>query len=89
MFSGLIAYGVQKNLEGKLGKHSWEWYYIIEGCLTIFWGLLVATFLPKLPETVAKRGSWLFPSEPEHAMVMHRTVRGESFRRRPARGQWR
>lgn len=84
MFSGLIAYGVQKNLNGNLGMPSWEWYFIIEGSVTIVWGLLVAGFLPKLPETVAKRGSWLFRSEQEHSMIMHRTVKGESFRRRPA-----
>ncbi|KAJ9617685.1 hypothetical protein H2204_013560 [Knufia peltigerae] len=78
MFSGLIAYGTQRNLEGKLGKYSWEWYYIIEGCLTIFWGLLVVALLPKVPELVGKRGSWLFRSEAERSMVMQRTIRANN-----------
>lgn len=74
--SGLIAYGVDRNLDGKLGKTSWEWFFIIEGTLTVAWGLIVLGLLPKLPETVAKRGSWLFRSEEEHAVLLRRTVQG-------------
>jgi MFS family permease len=75
--SGLIAYGVDRNLDGDLGKTSWEWFFIIEGVLTIAWGLLVFCLIPKLPETVAKRGSWLFRSEEEHAILLQRTVQGK------------
>ncbi|KIW19928.1 hypothetical protein PV08_00503 [Exophiala spinifera] len=77
-FSGLIAYGVDKNLDGTLGKTSWEWFFIIEGVLTIFWGLLVFILLPSLPETVAKRGSWLFRTEAEHTILMRRTIQANN-----------
>lgn len=72
--SGLIAYGVQRNLDGKLGKESWEWYFLIEGVLTVAWGILVICLLPKLPETVAKRGSVLFRAPQEHALILQRTA---------------
>lgn len=75
-FSSLIAYGVDKSLDGDLGKAKWEWYFIIEGSLTIFWGLLVFTFLPRLPEVIAKSGSSLFRSVAEHAVLMQRTING-------------
>lgn len=74
--SGLIAYGVDRNLDGSLGRLSWEWFFIIEGVLTISWGILVLFLIPKLPETVAKRGSWLFCTEEEHAILLRRTVQG-------------
>lgn len=72
--SGLIAYGVQRNLDGHLGRASWEWFFLIEGVLTIFWGILVISFLPKLPETVAKRGSILFRDPQEHALILTRAA---------------
>ena len=72
--SGLIAYGVQRNLDDVLGKTSWEWFFLIEGVLTIAWGLMVICLLPKLPETVAKRGSFLFRDPQEHALILERTA---------------
>ncbi|KAJ9610477.1 hypothetical protein H2200_005254 [Cladophialophora chaetospira] len=72
--SGLFAYGVQRNLDGDLGKTSWEWYFLIEGILTILWGIMVICLLPKLPETVAKRGSILFRDPQEHALILERTA---------------
>jgi O-methyltransferase involved in polyketide biosynthesis len=65
-------------LDGRLGRASWEWFFLIEGVLTIFWGLLVATFLPKLPETVAKRGSIIFRDPQEHALILERTAAGRN-----------
>ncbi len=70
----MIAYGVQRNLDGDLGKTSWEWFFLIEGILTIAWGILVICLLPKLPETVAKRGSILFRDPQEHALILQRTA---------------
>jgi hypothetical protein len=71
--SGLIAYGVERNLDGSLGKSAWEWFFLIEGVLTIAWGILVVSFMPKLPETVAKRGSIIFRDPREHQLILQRT----------------
>lgn len=72
--SGLIAYGVDQNLDGRLGRTSWEWFFLIEGILTIAWGLLVFSILPKLPETVAKRGSIIFKNKAEQDLILQRTT---------------
>ncbi|KAL6246868.1 hypothetical protein RBB50_006175 [Rhinocladiella similis] len=72
--SGLIAYGVQRNLDNKLGRTSWEWFFLIEGVLTMAWGILVLCFLPKLPETVAHKGSILFRDQQERQLILDRTI---------------
>lgn len=75
-FSGLIAYSVQKNLDGDRGLASWQWLFIVEGVPTIAWGVLVFITLPPRPETVAKEGSWLFPGKIEKELILERTVAG-------------
>lgn len=30
-FSGLIAYGIEKNIDGAEGLAAWKWIFIIEG----------------------------------------------------------
>lgn len=70
--SGLIAYGVGKDLEGASNKTSWEWLFIIEGVCTIGFGLVVVLMLPGLPEKVAETGSWLFPHEKERQAILSR-----------------
>lgn len=61
MFAGLIAYGVQKDLEGAGGWHSWKWLFLIEGVAAIGLGLIIALILPGFPDKI--RRSWLFSSE--------------------------
>lgn len=75
-FSGLIAYGIQKNLEGKSGIKSWQWLFIIEGVLTIALGLLIVALLPALPDTVAAKGSWIFPHQGQRSIISHRMRQG-------------
>ena len=72
--SGLIAYGVDQNLDGKLGRKSWEWFFLIEGVLTVAWGLVVLVLLPKLPESVAQEGSILFREQEERDLILRRTT---------------
>ena len=72
-FSGLIAYGSQKNLEGSHGNKSWQWLFIIEGVISVGWGILTLLVLPKNPETVAKNGSWLFRGQRERELILERT----------------
>lgn len=49
VFAGLIAYGVQKDLEDVGGRRSWRWLFLIEGVVAIGIGLLNATILPTFP----------------------------------------
>lgn len=50
-FNGLVAYGVQHNLEGKNGWHAWRWIFFIEGILPIGWAFIIFALLPPTPET--------------------------------------
>ncbi|KAH8820252.1 major facilitator superfamily domain-containing protein [Xylogone sp. PMI_703] len=59
-FSGLIAYGVQKNLDGVHGRHAWQWLYIVEGVPAIGLGVIIFFLLPSFPDIIAKKGSRYF-----------------------------
>ena len=37
---GPAAGGLQY-LEGKSGLHGWQWLFIIEGCITVLWGIAI------------------------------------------------
>lgn len=67
--SGIIAYGTGKNLQGTAGISAWKWLFVIEGVVTIAWGLVAAAFLPALPENVTEKGSFLFPHERERQII--------------------
>lgn len=69
-FSGLITYGVQKNLGGTSGRHSWQWLFIIEGSLALGVGLVIWVLMPKSPEKIKKH--WLFGKE-EIDYAVHRS----------------
>ncbi|KAJ9603715.1 hypothetical protein H2200_011901 [Cladophialophora chaetospira] len=67
-FSGLIAYGVGKNLTlERTGKEPWRWLFIIEGALAMVVGLAIVLLLPPFPDKI-KAKHWLFkPAEIEIA----------------------
>ena len=58
MFAGLIAYGVQKDLDGSHGWYSWKWLFLIEGVAAVGLGLVYILLLPGFPDKIKK--SWLF-----------------------------
>ncbi len=50
VFSGLIAYGVQRGLEDTDGRSSWQWLFLIEGVIAVAIGLANAALLPSFPD---------------------------------------
>jgi cyanate permease len=58
VFSGLIAYGVQLDLEGAHGWASWKWLFLIEGVIAIAIGLCNSAFLPSFPASYQR---WACP----------------------------
>ncbi|OCF45725.1 nicotinamide mononucleotide permease [Kwoniella heveanensis CBS 569] len=68
-FSGLIAAGIQKGLDGKLGYESWRWLFIIEGAVTGLVALVSVFILPDYPATTR----WL--STREKAVAVYRMER--------------
>ncbi|KAH8698862.1 major facilitator superfamily domain-containing protein [Talaromyces proteolyticus] len=72
--NGILAYGIDKNLNNVSGKAAWEWLFLIEGVCSVFWGVIVFFILPRLPERVAEKGSLLFRREEEQAIILQRTI---------------
>jgi MFS family permease len=72
-FSGLIAYSVDKNLDGVAGRASWRWLFIIEGTPALAIGILIFFALPNFPEIEKAKGSWLFTEE-ELDLAVRRTI---------------
>jgi sugar phosphate permease len=58
-FGGLIAAGVFKGMEDVQGIRAWRWLFIIEGCITIFFGFCALFFLPDRPSNTI----WLSETE--------------------------
>jgi MFS family permease len=63
-FSGLIAAGITKNMDGTAGLRAWRWLFIIEGCVTIAIAFGAIFVLPNFPRTTP----WLSPEEKELAV---------------------
>lgn len=76
--SGVISYGVGKDLTHTAGKRSWEWLFLIEGVCTVGFALILLCLLPGMPDTVADKGHWMFRSRTERDLIMERYTAGES-----------
>ncbi|BAE62166.1 unnamed protein product [Aspergillus oryzae RIB40] len=50
-FGNQIAAGILNGLSGKRGLAAWQWLYVIEGSITMFFGIIVLFFLPEFPQT--------------------------------------
>ncbi len=62
-FSGLISYGIQRNLDGVLGKHAWQWLFIIQGVAGIAVGIASWILLPPPPDQIKGGKHWIFTKE--------------------------
>ncbi|KAJ7611771.1 major facilitator superfamily domain-containing protein [Roridomyces roridus] len=66
-FGGILAYGIIQ-LNGQHGHSGWQWIFIIEGVITVFFGLLSFFLLPASPATAR------FLNEEERAYVNAKLV---------------
>jgi MFS family permease len=72
-FSGLIAYGVLKNLtHERTGRDPWRWLFIIEGSMAMGVGILAWIFLPRFPDQMKDGKHWLFNKD-EIALAAERS----------------
>ncbi|PVH92544.1 MFS general substrate transporter [Periconia macrospinosa] len=53
-FSGLLAYAIQKNLDGHNGWRAWRWIFLVEGILPVGWSVVIALFLPPTPNSIRR-----------------------------------
>lgn len=69
---GLIAYGIEKNVQNAHGIRSWQWLFIVEGVPTIAVGVVIMAILPGYPDKVVAKGHFLF-SRSENELLLART----------------
>ncbi|KAF5007386.1 hypothetical protein FDECE_6272 [Fusarium decemcellulare] len=62
-FGGLIAAGILANMEDSAGIRAWRWLFIIEGAITVFFGIAALFILPDYPNST----SWISEREKEIA----------------------
>jgi hypothetical protein len=67
-FNGLIAYGIVSDYSHKAPFEAWQWLFLIEGIMSIGYGVLVLIFLPPVPEKL----KWGFTKD-EKRMAVIRT----------------
>ena len=51
-FNGLISFGIVTDYQHKPPFQPWQWLFLVEGCMSIGFGILVIVFLPPVPEKV-------------------------------------
>ncbi|KAK8061806.1 hypothetical protein PG994_008172 [Apiospora phragmitis] len=73
-FSGLLAYAIQKDLDGRNGWRAWRWIFLIEGVLPVGWSVIILLLLPSTPNSIRRGFS---PAEKtlllERAALAHNT----------------
>ena len=67
-FNGLIAFGIVTNYQNKPPFKPWQWLFLVEGVLSIGYGVVVLILLPPVPEKVR----WGFTKD-EKRMAVIRT----------------
>lgn len=65
-FNGLVAYAIVKHVGNRPPFSAWQWILLIEGVITLGWGLIVLVVLPPVPERVR----WGFTKEEKRLLVI-------------------
>lgn len=82
-FSGLLAAGIAE-MKGLGGYNGWRWIFIIEGVLTVVFG--VTTFF-LLPDTPAHSARWLSEAEIRYCNYLYNKYRGVRAHRQSSDGE--
>lgn len=67
-FNGLIAFGIVSRYQGHPPFQPWQWLFLVEGVMSMGYGVIVCIFLPPVPEKV----KWGFTAD-EQRMAVVRT----------------
>jgi Major Facilitator Superfamily len=65
-FNGLMSYGIVHNYSHKVPFEPWQWLFLIEGVISIGYGVLVLIFLPPVPEKLR----WGFTQDEKRLAVI-------------------
>lgn len=80
--SGFLAAGILHTMGGIAGLHSWQWFFIIEGAVSILVALAAFFILPDWPENTR----WL--NEDEREMAQYRVLVSNGGKEERIGGTW-
>ncbi|KPM44466.1 hypothetical protein AK830_g2096 [Neonectria ditissima] len=68
MMSGALQASITNTLEGHHGLPGWRWLFIINGIITVIWGVAGVFMMPDLPNNPNPRAFWFRKGDAELAM---------------------
>ncbi|KAL2669903.1 hypothetical protein Neosp_015069 [[Neocosmospora] mangrovei] len=68
IISGFLAAGILENMDGVAGMHAWQWFFLLEGIISILVALGSFIFLPSWPHDTR------FLTEEEREMAQYRIL---------------
>ncbi|RSL94061.1 hypothetical protein CEP52_012855 [Fusarium oligoseptatum] len=68
IISGFLAAGILENMDGVAGMHAWQWFFLLEGIVSILVALGSFVFLPSWPHDTR------FLTEEEREMAQYRIL---------------
>jgi MFS family permease len=90
ILSGFLAAGILENMDGVVGLHAWQWFFLIEGIASIAVAIMAYFVLPGWPSDTnatwpSKKG---FLSEQESEMAQYRVLLSNGGRDERVGGTW-
>ena len=82
IISGFLAAGILHHMGGVAGLYSWQWFFIIEGAVSIAVGIAAYFILPDWPENTR----WL--TEQEREMAQYRVLLSNGGKEEQVGGTW-
>ncbi|KAF2174006.1 hypothetical protein M409DRAFT_62190 [Zasmidium cellare ATCC 36951] len=82
IISGFLAAGILHNMGGMAGLYSWQWFFIIEGAVSILVGVVAFFLLPDWPENTR----WL--SDEEREIARYRVLVSNGGKEEQVGGTW-
>jgi hypothetical protein len=83
ILSGFLAAGILENMEGIAGLHAWQWFFLLEGIVSILVALSAYFVLPGWPSDVDG-----FLTEQESEMAQYRVLVSNGGRDERIGGTW-
>ncbi len=69
MLSGALQAAITTTLDGHHGLAGWRWLFVVDGVITVVWGLAGLFMMPDLPNRPNPRAFWFKPADAELAMA--------------------
>ncbi|PGH03226.1 hypothetical protein AJ79_07421 [Helicocarpus griseus UAMH5409] len=82
IISGFLAAGILENMDGIAGLHAWQWFFLIEGIVSIVVAFASFMFLPEWPHNTK------FFTEQERQMAQYRVLVSNGGKDEKIGGTW-